>query len=103
MDFPLYDNPLLGGDGVYASEMPKVNFLPTKSSSRHNKVSFMQALLSNILNPKTVLVFITVMPQFIDLNGNVNQQLIVLALILTLLVVSWFLILVYVMDYEKNG
>ncbi|WP_409271678.1 homoserine/threonine efflux transporter [Neobacillus sp. SCS-31] len=75
---------------------------PTHSSSRKNKESFMQALLSNVLNPKTVLVYITVMPQFIDLNGNVNQQLIVLASILTLLAVLWFLILVYVMDYAKK-
>ncbi|MCS0791603.1 homoserine/threonine efflux transporter [Cytobacillus pseudoceanisediminis] len=75
---------------------------PTASSSRHNKESFMQALLSNVLNPKTVLVYITVMPQFIDLNGNVNQQLIMLALILTLLAVLWFLTLVYVIDYAKK-
>jgi RhtB (resistance to homoserine/threonine) family protein len=74
----------------------------TNSSSRHNKESFMQALLSNVLNPKTVLVYITVMPQFIDLNGNVNQQLIVLASILTLLAVMWFLTLVYVIDYAKK-
>ncbi|AZV41770.1 homoserine/threonine efflux transporter [Peribacillus asahii] len=75
---------------------------PTNSSGRHNTESFMQALLSNVLNPKTVLVYITVMPQFIDLNGNVNQQLIVLASILTLLAVLWFLILVYVIDYAKK-
>ncbi|WP_264741164.1 homoserine/threonine efflux transporter [Cytobacillus firmus] len=75
---------------------------PAASSIRHNKESFMQALLSNILNPKTVLVYITVMPQFIDLNGNVNQQLIVLASILTLLAVLWFLTLVYVIDYAKK-
>jgi RhtB (resistance to homoserine/threonine) family protein len=73
-----------------------------KSSSRHNKESFMQALLSNVLNPKTVLVYITIMPQFIDLNGNVNQQLILLASILTLLAVLWFLTLVNVIDYAKK-
>ncbi|MFB5285199.1 homoserine/threonine efflux transporter [Peribacillus sp. Hz7] len=76
--------------------------VPTNSSSRHNKECFMQALLSNVLNPKTVLVYITVMPQFIDLNENVNQQLIVLASILTLLAVLWFLTLVYVIDYAKK-
>ncbi|AST91153.1 homoserine/threonine efflux transporter [Sutcliffiella cohnii] len=75
---------------------------PTTSSSRHNKESFMQALLSNVLNPKTVLVYITVMPQFVNLNENVNQQLIVLASILTFLAVLWFLTLVYVIDYAKK-
>lgn len=75
---------------------------PTKSLKRHNKDSFMQGLLSNILNPKTVIVYITIMPQFITLNGNVNQQLIVLALILSLLAVVWFLLLVSIIDYAKK-
>ncbi|KKK36457.1 membrane protein [Mesobacillus campisalis] len=75
---------------------------PAKSAATYNKQSFMQALLSNVLNPKTVLVYISVMPQFINLNGNVNQQLMVLAAILTLLAVLWFLTLVSVIDYAKK-
>ena len=62
----------------------------------------MQAMLSNVLNPKTVIVYITIMPQFINLNGHVNQQLIILASILTGLAAAWFLILVYVVDYAKK-
>ncbi|BDH61846.1 putative membrane protein YrhP [Lysinibacillus sp. PLM2] len=74
----------------------------TNSSNKHNKESFVHALLSNVLNPKTVLVYITVMPQFIDLSENVNQQLIMLASILTVFAVLWFLTLVYVIDYAKK-
>ncbi|MFS0823173.1 homoserine/threonine efflux transporter [Bacillus sp. 1P02SD] len=74
----------------------------SNSKSMHNKESFMQALLSNVLNPKTVLVYITIMPQFIDLSGNINQQLFLLAFILTFLAVLWFLTLVYVIDYAKK-
>lgn len=83
-------------------EMKEQANSPVNSSSTHNKESFMQALLSNVLNPKTVLVYITIMPQFIDLNGHINQQLILLASILTLLAVLWFLTLVYVIDYAKK-
>ncbi|MEC1456547.1 homoserine/threonine efflux transporter [Bacillus haynesii] len=72
------------------------------SSSRHYKDSFMQGLFSNVLNPKTVLVYITIMPQFINLRESVNQQLIILALILTFLAVFWFLILVYLIDFAKK-
>ncbi|MBK4210270.1 homoserine/threonine efflux transporter [Bacillus licheniformis] len=72
------------------------------ASSRHYKDSFMQGLFSNILNPKTVLVYITIMPQFINLRESVNQQLIILALILTFLAVFWFLILVYLIDFAKK-
>ena len=80
----------------------QTNMSTTESSDRHNKESFKQGVLSNIFNPKTVLVYITVMPQFINLGGNVNQQLIVLALILTLLAITWFLFLVYLMDFAKK-
>ncbi|WEY91196.1 LysE family transporter [Bacillus subtilis] len=72
------------------------------SPKRYYKTSFMQGSLSNILNPKTVLVYVTIMPQFINLNGNINQQLIILASILTLLAVLWFMFLVYIIDYAKK-
>ncbi|MED1778945.1 LysE family transporter [Bacillus subtilis] len=72
------------------------------SPKRYYKTSFMQGSLSNILNPKTVLVYVTIMPQFINLNGNINQQLIILASILTLLAVLWFLFLVYIINYAKK-
>lgn len=73
-----------------------------KSSNRHNKDSFMQAFLNNMFNPKTILVYITIMPQFIDLNGNINQQLIVLGLIATIIAVVWFLVIIQLMDYAKK-
>ncbi|OKL36905.1 LysE family transporter [Domibacillus mangrovi] len=89
---------------VLSLEQIQANTPPslTKSSNQYNKDSFMQALFNNILNPKAGLVYITIMPQFIDLNGNVNQQLIVLGLIATILAVSWFLILIYLIDYAKK-
>ncbi|MCF6409994.1 LysE family translocator [Pseudalkalibacillus salsuginis] len=73
-----------------------------QSSYRHYKESYLQGAISNILNPKTVLVYITFMPQFIDLNGNTNHQLIELGLILTLIAVGWFLILVYLLDHVRK-
>ena len=74
----------------------------TKSSKWHYRNSFREALIINILNPKTVLAYVTIMPQFINLSGNVNQQLIVLASILTLFAVIWFLFLVYLMNFAKK-
>lgn len=70
-------------------------------SSQH-KESFRQGLLSNIFNPKTVIAYVTIMPQFIDLGGNVHEQLIILGLILTGLAVSWFFLLVFIMDHAKR-
>jgi RhtB (resistance to homoserine/threonine) family protein len=74
-----------------------------KSSSNHcYKESYMQGALSNFLNPKTLLVYITFMPQFINLDADTNQQLLMLGFILTLIAVGWFLILVHVVDYVKR-
>ncbi|MFJ7732889.1 LysE family translocator [Lysinibacillus sp. NPDC097231] len=75
---------------------------PHKSAHQYNKESYLQGAISNILNPKTILVYITFMPQFIDLNGNTNQQLIVLGLILTIIAVGWFMILIYLIDHLKK-
>ena len=83
-------------------EIKKQANTPAKSNEWHYRDSFKEALLINILNPKTVLAYVTIMPQFINLNGNVNQQLIVLASILTLLAVIWFLFLVYLIDFVKK-
>ncbi len=71
-------------------------------SSRTYKEAYLQGAISNILNPKTILVYITFMPQSIDVNGNTNQQLIGLGLILTIIAVGWFLTLIYLVDHMKR-
>jgi len=73
-----------------------------KLSHHHYQESYLQGVFSNILNPKTIVVYITFMPQFIDLNGNTNQQLIALGLLLTGIAVGWFLIVVYLLDHVKQ-
>ncbi|WP_256757770.1 LysE family translocator [Cohnella sp. WQ 127256] len=73
-----------------------------KLSQSHCREAYIQGVFSNIFNPKTVLVYITFMPQFINLNGDTNQQLIGLGLILTIIAVGWFLILVYLLDHVKK-
>ncbi|WP_066193429.1 LysE family transporter [Gracilibacillus timonensis] len=73
-----------------------------KSTHAYVKDSFFQGAVSNVLNPKTVLVYVTFMPQFIHVNGNTNQQLIILGFILTWIAAGWFFILVYFLDVMKK-
>lgn len=73
-----------------------------KLAAHSYKECYLQGAISNILNPKTILVYITFMPQFIDVNSNANHQLIFLGLILTLIAVSWFMIFVYFIDHTKK-
>ncbi|WP_040984351.1 LysE family translocator [Oceanobacillus jeddahense] len=73
-----------------------------KTATFYYKGSFLQGSISNILNPKTVLVYISFMPQFVDLSGNIHLQLITLGFILTLIAAGWFLILIYFLDAMKR-
>ncbi|MBW0149190.1 LysE family translocator [Marinobacter arenosus] len=52
-------------------------------------VSFREGLLSNVLNPKTALFYMALLPQFVDPAGNAFQQSLVLASVHFLLAMLW--------------
>lgn len=70
----------------------------------HMKGSFVQGLVSNILNPKVLLLYITIMPQFMTVGGGVgeNQQLVILAGILIGISTAWFLLVVELVNVMKR-
>ncbi|UWG98207.1 LysE family transporter [Dehalobacter sp. DCM] len=65
------------------------------------KKCFLQGFLSDALNPKTVIVYITLMPQFINPHQNVYLQLVILGAILIFTAIVWFLVVVYILDYIR--
>ncbi len=52
-------------------------------------VSFREGLLSNVLNPKTALFYMALLPQFVDPSGSAFQQSLVLAGVHFLLAMFW--------------
>ena len=52
-------------------------------------VSFREGLLSNVLNPKTALFYMALLPQFVDPAGNAFQQSLILAGVHFLLAMLW--------------
>ncbi|MEW2390856.1 LysE family translocator [Streptomyces venezuelae] len=50
----------------------------TGRSSRSSRSSFTQGFLSNVLNPKAALFFLSVLPQFVDRGGSLTQQIFLL-------------------------
>ncbi len=70
----------------------------------HLKEAFMQGFMSNILNPKVLLLYITIMPQFMTVGGSVgeNQQLIILAALLIGISSVWFLVVVELVNVMKK-
>lgn len=51
--------------------------------------SFREGLLSNVLNPKTALFYMALLPQFVDPAGNAFQQSLMLAGVHFLLAMLW--------------
>ncbi|WP_026584766.1 LysE family translocator [Bacillus sp. J33] len=66
------------------------------------KSAFKQGLLSNVLNPKVAIFFLTFLPQFIKTGENATGQLIFMGVIYTLLSISWFFIYVFFINYLRS-
>ncbi|MFF7856958.1 LysE family transporter [Streptomyces sp. NPDC007904] len=56
---------------------------------------FTQGLLTNVLNPKAALFFLSILPQFVDGGGSMAQQILFLGILDVLIgVVYWFALVV---------
>ena len=53
--------------------------------------AFLQGLLSNLLNPKLGVFFLTLLPQFVDPAGSATFQVLQLALLFDLIGIVWLL------------
>lgn len=64
--------------------------------------AFKQGFLSNILNPKVAVFFLTFLPQFVTNDNAAMWQLIVMGLTYTVLSIVWFLFYVYFINYVRK-
>ncbi|WP_431027597.1 LysE family translocator [Lysinibacillus sp. LZ02] len=71
----------------------------TPNQNKNASLSCMvQGITTDLLNPKTLLLYVTLMPQFIQPEFNVNSQLILLAGILIVLSIVWLGIVIFVIN-----
>ncbi|WP_430053301.1 LysE family translocator [Priestia aryabhattai] len=82
-------------------ENPENRTSSTSSFTNQYKTSFLQGFLSDVLNPKTVIVYMTLMPQFIDTSRNVYFQLSMLGAILIFGTILWFLCVVHILNHIR--
>ncbi|CEA03177.1 Leucine efflux protein [Jeotgalicoccus saudimassiliensis] len=75
-----------------------------KTKSDGLRTSYMNGFISNILNPKVLIFYITILPQFVGQDTNVSGvvQLVILALIMLVISMSWFLVVVETVNYMKR-
>ncbi|MCE4963904.1 LysE family translocator [Staphylococcus haemolyticus] len=64
--------------------------------------SYRQGFLSTILNPKALLYYVSVLPQFLSTGGiEVKSQVAILSLAVIMVILIWFLFCVFVFQYIK--
>ncbi|CAM4235916.1 LysE family translocator [Jeotgalicoccus halotolerans] len=87
---------------VSASYLDNAGDEETKSNGLRS--SYMNGFISNILNPKVLIFYITILPQFVVQNSEVTEvfQLIILAGIMLVISMSWFLLVVETVNYMKR-
>lgn len=63
---------------------------------------FTQGVVTDLLNPKTLLLYVTLMPQFINTDDAVTPQLLVLAGMLIGISIVWLVVVVYILDIIRT-
>nr|WP_296780937.1 LysE family transporter [Rhodococcus sp. (in: high G+C Gram-positive bacteria)] len=68
------------------------------SSGTNTSVGWRQAFVTNLTNPKVIIFFAAVAPQFITSGSPVWQQMLVLTVIDVLLGIAWWTLLAFVLS-----
>jgi len=73
------------------------NELPMKRADE-NSSCFRQGFLTNLLNPKIAVFFLTFLPQFLNPSHNTFIQLLVMGLTYLVLTIIWFAFYIFLID-----
>lgn len=74
---------------IRGEDQPRATESSVVRQAVSRRVSFREGLLSNVLNPKTALFYMALLPQFVDPTGNAFQQSLILAGVHFLLAMFW--------------
>jgi RhtB (resistance to homoserine/threonine) family protein len=77
--------------------------LAAATAGATNRVSaFRQGLLSNVLNPKVAIFFLTFLPQFVVPEVSAARQLFVMGGSYAVLTIVWYLVYVHFINYLRK-
>ncbi|MET3292901.1 UNVERIFIED_CONTAM: RhtB (resistance to homoserine/threonine) family protein [Brevibacillus sp. OAP136] len=62
------------------------------------KSSFRQGFLTNLLNPKVAVFFLTFLPQFVDTHSNTLWQFLLMGVTYTAITIAWFVFYVLLIN-----
>ncbi len=64
--------------------------------------AYRQGFFVNVLNPKAPVIYLSVMPQFLDPHLPANPQLALMSAILVALALIWYLVLTLLVQYARE-
>ncbi|EJS75804.1 LysE family translocator [Bacillus cereus] len=82
---------------VRNKEGVNTNDVAISNDNKHTSC-FRQGFLTNLLNPKIAVFFLTFLPQFLNPNHNTFIQLLVMGLTYLILTVIWFAFYIFLID-----
>jgi RhtB (resistance to homoserine/threonine) family protein len=71
----------------------------TITNLNNSSSCFRQGFLTNLLNPKVAVFFLTFLPQFVVPDRNILLQFLIMGGIYIILTLLWFMIYVYLINY----
>lgn len=86
----------LGIISLWAIKKKGIVIEDNKSEKKNASLSaFRQGFLTNVLNPKVAVFFLTFLPQFLEPGSNTFLQFLIMGLTYAVLTLIWFLMYVY--------
>jgi RhtB (resistance to homoserine/threonine) family protein len=70
----------------------------TAENKYDNKSCFKQGFLTNLLNPKVAVFFLTFLPQFVDAGSQTFLPFLIMGITYTVLTAVWFLFYIYLLN-----
>jgi len=71
---------------------------PIAKSKYKNESSFKQGFLTNLLNPKIAVFFLTFLPQFVNPGSHTFMPFLILGITYIVLTVVWYLFYIYLLN-----